>query len=274
MLDVFPDFTIEIVWVRESEQEALEAAGVRSRRREGPGESWVRRANLRLATRKEATMHNPLRSEAEMFRVVVIVVIAALPVIVVGLLTEPIYAAILLGLEILAGLWALWRSLRGAEPHVADVAAGGDNAHRVLVVANETVAGKVLLEEVEIRCRGESEVKVIVPALASSRLGHLTHDVDGAIADARQRLESSLAAMSAAGIDATGQVGDHHDPNAAIEDALATFAADEVVISTHPPERSRWLESGVVERARRDIPLPVTHVIVDLEAEAGVRSVS
>ena len=216
-------------------------------------------------------MHNPLRSEAEMFRVVVIVVIAALPVIVVGLLTEPIYAAILLGLEILAGLWALWRSLRGAEPHVA---AGGDDVHRVLVVANETVAGKVLLKEVEIRCRGESEVRVIVPALASSRLGHLTHDVDGAIAEARQRLESSLAAMSAVGIDATGQVGDHHDPNAAIEDALATFAADEVVISTHPPERSRWLESGVVERARGDIPLPVTHVIVDLEAEAGVRSVS
>ena len=81
-------------------------------------------------------------------------------------------------------------------------------------------------------------------------------------------------AMSAAGIAATGQVGDHHDPNAAIEDALATFAADEVVISTHPPERSRWLESGVVERARRDIPLPVTHVIVDLAADAGVRSVS
>jgi hypothetical protein len=39
------------------------------------------------------------------------------------------------------------------------------------------------------------------------------------------------------------------------------------VISTHPPERSRWLEGGVVERARNEIPLPVTHVVVDLEAE-------
>jgi hypothetical protein len=219
-------------------------------------------------------MHNPLRSEAEMFRVVVIVVVAALPVIVVGLLTEPVYAAILLGIEILVGLWALLRSLRGSEPRTAEVAARADDVHRVLVVANETVAGRVLLDEVRGRCRDDSEVRVIVPALASTRLGYLSHDVDGAIAEARRRLESSLAAMSAAGLDASGQVGDHHDPNAAIEDALATFAADEVVISTHPPERSRWLESGVVERARRDVPLPVTHVIVDLEAEAGARSAS
>ena len=58
--------------------------------------------------------------------------------------------------------------------------------------------------------------------------------------------------MSSAGIVARGQVGDHHDPNVAIEDALREFAADELVISTHPPERSKWLERGVVERAERE----------------------
>jgi hypothetical protein len=75
--------------------------------------------------------------------------------------------------------------------------------------------------------------------------------------------------MSSAGLRARGYVGDHHDPNTALEDALREFAADEVLVSTHPPERSRWLEAGVVERARRDIPLPVTHVVVDLKAEAA-----
>ena len=39
------------------------------------------------------------------------------------------------------------------------------------------------------------------------------------------------------------------------------------MISTHPPRRSRWLEHGVVERAREEIDLPITHVVVDLEAE-------
>ena len=49
---------------------------------------------------------------------------------------------------------------------------------------------------------------------------------------------------------------------------LRVFPADEIVISTHPPERSRWLEHGVVDRAREQIDLPITHVVVDLTAES------
>ena len=78
-----------------------------------------------------------------------------------------------------------------------------------------------------------------------------------------------MATMRGRGPQGHGQLGDHHDPNQAIEDALGDFAADELIISTHPPERSRWLESGVVEKARRELPQPVTHVVVDLEAESG-----
>jgi hypothetical protein len=106
--------------------------------------------------------------------------------------------------------------------------------------------------------------------LAPSRLAHLAHDVDDAIGEAQARLDHSLRTMASAGLRARGYVGDHHDPNTAIEDALREFAADEVIVSTHPPDRSRWLEGGVVDRARRDIPLPVTHVVVDLRAEQAV----
>jgi hypothetical protein len=74
--------------------------------------------------------------------------------------------------------------------------------------------------------------------------------------------------MAAAGLRARGYVGDHHEPNSSLEDALRDFPADEVVISTHPPDRSHWLERGVVTRARNEVPLPITHVVVDLEAEA------
>ena len=215
-------------------------------------------------------MHNPLRSEAEMFRVVVIVGAGCAAVIALALLTEPVYGAILLAAEIGVAVGLLWRGSRGELPHEAEVAKGDSAAHRVLVVANETVAGRALLEELRNRCQGRaSEIYVVVPAMASSRLEHLAHDVDGAITEARTRLEESLKAMAAADLHARGDVGDHHDPNVAIEDALREFPADEVVISTHPPERSKWLERGVVERARRDIPLPVTHVVVDLDAEAA-----
>ena len=214
-------------------------------------------------------MHNPLRSEAEMFRVVVIVGIALVPVIVLGLAAGPGWAAGLLVIEIAAGAYWIWRSTRGAEPHTAAVAHDDDGVYRLLVVANETVTGRALLSEIERRCAAHerTEILVVVPALTSSRLEHLAHDVDGAVADARVRLGRSLEAMREAGISARGGVGDHHDPNVAIEDALGGFAADEVIVSTHPPERSRWLERGVVDRAKREIPLPVTHVVVDLAAE-------
>jgi hypothetical protein len=64
-------------------------------------------------------------------------------------------------------------------------------------------------------------------------------------------------------------IGDS-DPNVAIEDALRVFAADEILISTHPPERSRWLEHGVVDKAKERIDLPITHVVVDLNADRAI----
>jgi hypothetical protein len=218
-------------------------------------------------------MHNPLRSEAEMFRLVVIVGLAALPVIVLGLAAGPAWGLVALGIELGIGIGLIWRGSRGTIPREAEVAHDADGVHRILVVANQTVAGRSLLDEIRAHQQDRpTEILVVVPALPHSRLEHLAHDVDGAIAEARARLDDSLAAMKAAGLQASGTVGDHHDPNAAIEDALRTFAADEVIISTHPPERSRWLESGVVERAETEIPLPVAHVVVDLEAE-GARAV-
>jgi hypothetical protein len=215
-------------------------------------------------------MHNPLRSEADAFRLVVIVGIAALPVIVLGAAAGPAWGLVVLGIELGVGVGMIWRGSRGTIPHEAEVAHADDGVHRILVVANQTVAGRSLLDEIRKHETDEpTEILVVVPALPHSRLEHLAHDVDGAVAEARARLDASLASMKAAGLNARGTVGDHHDPNAAIEDALATFAADEVIISTLPPDRSKWLESGVVERAKADIPLPVTHVVVDLEAEGA-----
>jgi hypothetical protein len=215
-------------------------------------------------------VHNPLRSEADAFRLVVIVGAAAAVVIAAALLIDPVVGGFLFAAAVLAGLWLALRGSRGTLPHTAEVAPHTDDVHRILVVANQTVGGRALLEEIRGRAgEGRAEILVVVPALTSSALEHWASDVDRALADARERLDASLAAMRAAGLDASGEVGDHQDPGAAIEDALREFAADEVVISTHPPARSRWLEGGVVEHARRDVPLPVTHVIVDLEAETA-----
>jgi hypothetical protein len=215
-------------------------------------------------------MHNPLRSEREVFRAVLVVAVAAGAVVVLTVLTRPAVGAALLAAEIGLGVGLLWRAGRGTLPHQAEVSRRHDSTYRILVVANETVGGRALLEEIKNRCKGRtSEILVVVPALTSSHLEYWASDVDKALDEARERLDASLAAMGWAGLKARGFVGDHHEPSESLEDALRDFAADEVVISTHPPQRSRWLERGVVARAREEVPLPITHVVVDLEAEAG-----
>jgi GABA permease len=213
-------------------------------------------------------MHNPLRSEAEVFRAVVVVGVGAAVVIALTLIAGGTAGAILFTGLVVAGLWYLWRRSKGEELVGADVADAPHDLHRILVVANQTVGGRALLDEIERRCKGRrAEVRVICPALTSSQLQHWASDTDEAAATASERLDASLSAIRGLGIDATGEVGDD-DPNVALQDGLRAFAADEVIISTHPASRSRWLEHGVVQKARATVPLPVTHVVVDLEAEA------
>jgi hypothetical protein len=138
---------------------------------------------------------------------------------------------------------------------------------RLLVIANETVGGRALLEEIGRKTGGRrAEVMVVAPALVSSRIKHGLGDVDEAVEQASERLQRSVEGIRSLGVDVRGEVGDS-DPNLAIRDALALFPADEVIIATHPSERSTWLEKDVVDRARSEIEQPITHVVVDLGAE-------
>jgi hypothetical protein len=215
-------------------------------------------------------MHNPLRSEADAFRWAVIIGGGALSVIVLTLLTRPVIGVVWAAALIGFGVGVAYRGARGSLPRSVAVTSGGDGKYRLLVVANETVGGKALLDEIRDRCRGrDSEILVVTPALASSRAAHWASDVDEAIELARQRMELSLIAIGELGLKARGEIGDS-DPNMAIEDALRVFSADEILISTHPPERSRWLEHGVVDHAREQIDLPISHVVVDLAADRAV----
>jgi hypothetical protein len=141
-----------------------------------------------------------------------------------------------------------------------------EDERRILVIANETVGGGALREEIKRRSEGYREqVLVVCPAL-NAPLKHWISDEDAARVAAQGRLEASLARLAEAGIDARGEIGDG-DPLQAMEDALRTFGADEVIISTHPEGRSHWLERGVVTGARERFTVPITHVVTDLQAE-------
>ena len=146
----------------------------------------------------------------------------------------------------------------------------GARPRRVLVIANETCAAPGVVDEVRYRAGEGAEVLVVAPALARSRLEHwLTSDLEARRAAASERLEASLRAFSDAGLNARGHLGDA-DPLQALDDALRVYEPDDVVISTHPHQRSNWLERQVVRRARERYPVPITHVVVDLEHASAV----
>ena len=104
---------------------------------------------------------------------------------------------------------------------------------------------------------------VVSPAL-NSPLRHLVSDEDGARGGAGAARAQPRRGCSEEGIEAAGEVGDG-DPLQAIEDALRTFGADEIIISTHPEGRSHWLERGVVDAGARALRGADHHVVVDLE---------
>jgi nucleotide-binding universal stress UspA family protein len=212
-------------------------------------------------------MINPLRSEAEAYRFL-LVTVGYFAAIAIAALTVGKWAGIVVfALLTLAGLVYLVRGRRAEPPRQAVFSRpSGENEHRILVIANETVGGGPLRDEIRRRSEGFDEhVLVVCPAL-NSPMRHWASDEDDARAKAQERLNASLARLREAGVDAEGEVGDA-EPLQAMEDALRLFGPDEIIISTHPVGRSHWLERGIVEAARERFAVPITHVVVDLEAE-------
>jgi hypothetical protein len=210
---------------------------------------------------------NPLRSEAEAFRFVLASLAYFAAIVVAG-----VWGGRWAGLAVFIALSALvvgwWIHARRAEPPVRTrpTKHSGPDERRILVIANQTVGGRVLRECIREKSEGyRAEVLVVTPAL-NTPLRHWASDEDPAREAARGRLDASLARLREAGIQARGEVGDG-EPLQAMEDALRTFGADEIIISTHPEGRSHWLERGVVTRARERFAVPITHVVTDLEAE-------
>jgi len=210
---------------------------------------------------------NPLRSEAEAFRFV-LASLAYFAAIVIAAVAGGRWVglAVFIVLSVLVVGW--WLRARRAEQPVPTrpTRQSAADERRVLVVANETVGGETLRDCIRQKTEGyREEVLVVTPAL-NSPLKHWASDEDEARAAAQKRLDASLARLRQAGVQARGEVGDG-EPLQAIEDALRTFGADEIIISTHPEGRSHWLERGVVSGARERFAVPITHVVVDLEAE-------
>jgi hypothetical protein len=135
---------------------------------------------------------------------------------------------------------------------------------KILVLANETIAGEKLLDAILSRKGEDVSFHVVVPQ-ARPRHGNVVYD-DVVRDSAQVRVDLAREWMRDNGIRSTGEVGDPDPYNAAV-DAIASEGIDEVIISTLPASSSGWLRRDLPEKLREDTGLPVEHVVVDLAAE-------
>ncbi|HSC73263.1 MAG TPA: hypothetical protein VLB89_03780 [Gaiellaceae bacterium] len=146
---------------------------------------------------------------------------------------------------------------RPVEHVVVDVTAE-KGQQNVLVIANETVLGKQLLDKVRERAeRGDASFLLISPQSDPS---------EGTHPDAERRLRRAVAELRGEGIDAHGQVA-HPDPFTAVQEAMREERVDEIIVSTFGPEKSGWLRRDLVERLRGE-GVPVEHVMATSEVPA------
>jgi hypothetical protein len=140
----------------------------------------------------------------------------------------------------------------------------------LLVVANETVTGRKLIEAVERRKdAGDLRVTVIAPVNQPQR-GYVVYE-DTRRAAAGRRLDRTLGMLRDEEIPAHGLVVET-DPVTAVRDALAQLEppVDEILVATHPQQKSGWLRKNVVDRIRDAAgAVPVEHVVVDMADESG-----
>ena len=213
------------------------------------------------------TMRLPIRSETEAVRLVFAGAAIVGISVLIGIVTTALVgvAAFVLALVVAAVAYLragnpdartpLHDAEHGPHPHGAP-----PGTRHVLVVANETLAGDELTDRITHGDSRPVEVDVLAPVL-TSHLHYAMSDIDTELANARTRLQRSLAWAREHGIAARGEVGDPN-PAIALEDELRDFGADEVIVVTHRREQETWQERGELERLRRELDVPVTHVAV------------
>ena len=147
-----------------------------------------------------------------------------------------------------------------------------ENPRQVLVVANETAASTALVDLIEETAQGSNVVVTVLAPVNQPRQGYVVY-YDTRRAAARRRLDKTLDVLQSAGVHANGIVVET-DPVSAVRDAIDKLEPDEVIVSTHPQQKSGWLRRSAVDQMRRVAgDLPFRHLVVDLTAEHGSANV-
>jgi nucleotide-binding universal stress UspA family protein len=131
---------------------------------------------------------------------------------------------------------------------------------KLLVLTPEPVDARLLRAVLGDDVEG-AEVLVVSPATNESKLAFWVSDSDEAIHEAEQAQQETVERLEEAGIDAAGDTGES-EPAVALEDALATFSADRIVILSHPGGDRDYREDAGLADAEERFGIPVTHATI------------
>jgi hypothetical protein len=132
---------------------------------------------------------------------------------------------------------------------------------RILALTSEPINTGALKSAIGAEAAEDAEVLVIAPAL-NSKVRFWTSDTDEAIGHADQVQEESVERLAEEGVDAAGDTGES-DPLLAVQDNLATYEADEIVLFTHSQGKHNWLEEGIVDQAKERFEVPIRHLVIE-----------
>jgi hypothetical protein len=135
----------------------------------------------------------------------------------------------------------------------------------VLVIANETIGGRPLIDALRAQAAEEETRFVLCVPQTRPRAGYVVYD-DAVFDAAQARVDLALGFLRSEGIQAVGEVGDP-DPYAAAIDAVREYNPDAIIISTFPESRSGWLRRDLIERIGQATGLPVEHVVADPDSD-------
>jgi len=131
---------------------------------------------------------------------------------------------------------------------------------KLLVVTPEPVDANALRTTLGDEVEG-AEVLVVSPAGNRSKVAFWVSDSDEAIAEAEAAQEETVERLEEEGVDAAGDTGEA-EPAQAIEDALATFKADRIVVFSHPEGDRDYREDEGLADAQERFGVPVTHALI------------
>jgi hypothetical protein len=136
---------------------------------------------------------------------------------------------------------------------------------KLLVLTPEPVDAAMLRSAVGEEAVAGAEVLVISPATNRSGIAFWVSDSDDAIREAQTAQVDTVEHLEEEGIDAAGGTGES-EPSVALQDALATFAADHIVVFSHPEGDRDYREDAGLADAEARFGVPLTHALISREA--------